>query len=170
LLSRLGSRKIRFFIAKINTGDLVFLKNLLEAGLIAPIIDRRYSLSETADALRYREAGHAKGKVVIAIEHTDELQGTVTLRAALTSTNRWRASYSLAAVAVVSLVLVPLDLACAILTIESVNPDYCDLDLWTRPGSPCRASLVQTSRSTILVKLGVSVFRESAHPDNRHPD
>ncbi len=68
LLSRLGSKKIRFFIAKINTNDLVFLKDLLEAGGIAPVIDRRYSLSEAAEALRYRETGHAKGKVVIAIE------------------------------------------------------------------------------------------------------
>jgi NADPH:quinone reductase-like Zn-dependent oxidoreductase len=75
LLSRLGNKKIRFFIAKLNTRDLVFLKDLLEAGVIAPIIDRRYPLSETANALRYREAGHAKGKVVIAIGHTDELQG-----------------------------------------------------------------------------------------------
>jgi NADPH:quinone reductase-like Zn-dependent oxidoreductase len=73
LLSRLGSKKIRFFIAKINTKDLVFLKDLLEAGAIAPVIDRRYPLSEAAEALRYRETGHAKGKVVIVIEYTSEL-------------------------------------------------------------------------------------------------
>ncbi len=73
LLSRPGSKKIRFFIAKINTKDLVFLKDLLEAGGIAPVIDRRYPLSEAAEALRYREAGHANGKVVIAIEHTGGL-------------------------------------------------------------------------------------------------
>jgi NADPH:quinone reductase-like Zn-dependent oxidoreductase len=75
LISRIGSKKIRFFIAKINTKDLVFLKDLLEAGGIAPVIDRRYPLSEAAEAVRYREAGHANGKVVIAIEHTSELQG-----------------------------------------------------------------------------------------------
>ncbi|MGA8594233.1 MAG: NAD(P)-dependent alcohol dehydrogenase [Bryobacteraceae bacterium] len=75
LLTRLGSKKIRFFIAKINTKDLVFLKDLLEARGIAPVIDRRYPLSEAAEALRYREAGHASGKVVIAIEPTGELQG-----------------------------------------------------------------------------------------------
>jgi len=68
LLSRLGSKKMRFFIAKINTNDLVLLKDLLESGALAPVIDRRYPLSEAAEALRYREAGHAKGKVVIAIE------------------------------------------------------------------------------------------------------
>ncbi len=75
VLSRLGSKKIRFFIAKISTKDLVFLKDLLETGRIAPVIDRRYPLSEAAEALRYREAGHASGKVVIAIEPTGELQG-----------------------------------------------------------------------------------------------
>ena len=75
LLSRLGSKKIRFFIAKINSKDLVLLKDLLEAGKIAPVIDRCYPLSEAAEALRYREAGHAKGKVVISIEHTRHLQG-----------------------------------------------------------------------------------------------
>jgi NADPH:quinone reductase-like Zn-dependent oxidoreductase len=75
LLSQIGSKKIRFFIAKINTKDLVFLKDLLEAGGIAPVIDRRYPLSEAAEALRYREGGHAHGKVVIVIEHTSELQG-----------------------------------------------------------------------------------------------
>jgi len=74
LLSRFGSKKIRFFIAKINTKDLVFLKDLLEAGEIAPVIDRRYPLSDAAEALRYREAGHAKGKVVITIEHMSQLQ------------------------------------------------------------------------------------------------
>jgi NADPH:quinone reductase-like Zn-dependent oxidoreductase len=73
LLSRFGSKKTRFFIAKINTNDLVFLKDLLEAGVIAPVIDRRYPLSEAAEAVRYRETGHAKGKVVVAIEHTSEL-------------------------------------------------------------------------------------------------
>jgi NADPH:quinone reductase-like Zn-dependent oxidoreductase len=73
LLSRLGNKKMRFFIPKINTNDLVFLKDLLEAGVIAPVIDRRYSLSEAAEALRYRETGHAKGKVVLAIEHASEL-------------------------------------------------------------------------------------------------
>ena len=75
LLSRLGSKKIRFFIAKINAKDLVFLKDLLEAGEIVPVIDRWYPLSETAEALRYREAGHAKGKVVISIAGTGHLRG-----------------------------------------------------------------------------------------------
>jgi NADPH:quinone reductase-like Zn-dependent oxidoreductase len=71
LLSRIGSKKMRFFIAKINTGDLVLLKDLLEAGRIVPVIDRRYPLSEVAEAIRYREEGHAQGKVVITIANSE---------------------------------------------------------------------------------------------------
>jgi NADPH:quinone reductase-like Zn-dependent oxidoreductase len=69
LLSWIGRKKIRFFIAKINGRDLRILKDLLEAGRIVPVIDRRYPLDEVAEALRYREEGHAQGKVVITIHH-----------------------------------------------------------------------------------------------------
>ena len=69
LLSRIGSKKARFFIAKIDPKDLVFLKDLLEAGKVVPVIDRRYPLSATAEALRYLAEGHAQGKVVITVEH-----------------------------------------------------------------------------------------------------
>ena len=44
------------------------LKDLLEAGKVVPIIDRRYPLSDVAEALRYLEEGHARGKVVISVE------------------------------------------------------------------------------------------------------
>jgi NADPH:quinone reductase-like Zn-dependent oxidoreductase len=70
VLSRMGSKKMRFFIAKMNTKDLVVLKDLLEAGKVVPVIDRRYPLSDAAEALRYREEGHAQGKVVITVEHS----------------------------------------------------------------------------------------------------
>jgi NADPH:quinone reductase-like Zn-dependent oxidoreductase len=50
-----------------NKKDLVFLKELLEAGKVVPVIDRRYPLSEVADALRYLEDGHARGKVIITV-------------------------------------------------------------------------------------------------------
>ena len=73
LLSRIGSKKMRFFIAKVNTKDLVFLKDLLEAGKVVPVIDRRYPLSDAAEALRYREEGHAQGKVVITARMQDQL-------------------------------------------------------------------------------------------------
>ncbi len=74
LLSRIGYMKMRFFIAKINGRDLRLLKDLLEAGKIVPIIDRRYPLGEVAEALRYREEGHAQGKVVITIHHGKDVQ------------------------------------------------------------------------------------------------
>ena len=46
---------------------LLFVKELLEAGSITPVIDRCYPLAEAAEALRYLEAGHARGKVVITL-------------------------------------------------------------------------------------------------------
>jgi NADPH:quinone reductase-like Zn-dependent oxidoreductase len=73
LLSRIGSRKTRFFIAKMNTEDLAILKDLLEAEKIVPVIDRRYPLGEVSEALRYREAGHAQGKIVITVNHSDDV-------------------------------------------------------------------------------------------------
>lgn len=59
---------MRFLIAKINRTDLVVLGDLLAAGKIVPVIDRRYALRDVAEAVRYLEAGHAKGKVVITVE------------------------------------------------------------------------------------------------------
>ena len=47
--------------------DLAFIKELFEAGKVVPIIDRRYPLNETAEALRYFGEGHARGKVVITV-------------------------------------------------------------------------------------------------------
>ena len=51
-----------------NQEDLAILEELFEAGKVVPVIDRRYPLSETAEALRYLEEGHARGKVVITME------------------------------------------------------------------------------------------------------
>jgi NADPH:quinone reductase-like Zn-dependent oxidoreductase len=67
LLSRTGHKKMVFFIANINQKDLAFLKDLLEAGKVVPIIDRRYPLSDAAGALRYLAEGHAQGKVVLTV-------------------------------------------------------------------------------------------------------
>jgi NADPH:quinone reductase-like Zn-dependent oxidoreductase len=69
ILSRMGSKKTCFFIANINQKDLVALKELLEAGRVVSVIDRRYPLSDAAEALRYLEEGHAQGKVVLSVEH-----------------------------------------------------------------------------------------------------
>lgn len=62
-----GSKKMRSVSAKPNKNDLVFLASLLEKGKIKPIIDRRYSLDKTADAMNYLSQGHSSGKVVINI-------------------------------------------------------------------------------------------------------
>jgi NADPH:quinone reductase-like Zn-dependent oxidoreductase len=65
-VSRTGSKKIGLMeTAKPNKIDLVFIKELLEADKIVPVIDRTYPLSEVPEALRYLEKGHAKGKDVI---------------------------------------------------------------------------------------------------------
>jgi NADPH:quinone reductase-like Zn-dependent oxidoreductase len=72
LLSLIGSKKTCFFIANINQKDLVFLKDLLEAGKVVPVIDRRYALSDAAEALRYLEERHAQGKIVITVEHGND--------------------------------------------------------------------------------------------------
>src|SRR5438270_1642965 len=68
VISMTGRQKMGSMgVAKPNQKDLVFMKELLEAGKVKPVIDRRYPLGETAEAIRYLEAGHAKGKVVIMV-------------------------------------------------------------------------------------------------------
>jgi NADPH:quinone reductase-like Zn-dependent oxidoreductase len=62
-----SSRKAVFFIAKFNKEDMETLRELAESGTITPVIDRRYELSELADALRYLGEGHARGKVVVTV-------------------------------------------------------------------------------------------------------
>lgn len=69
LLSRIGSKKMCFYIANINKTDLVLLKDFLAAGKIVPVIDRHYPLSDVAEALRYLGEGHAQGKVIITLQH-----------------------------------------------------------------------------------------------------
>jgi len=72
VISRTGRQKMGFMgIAKINQQDLVFVKELLEAGKVVPVIERSYPLGETAEALRYLEEGHARGKVVITVDQDD---------------------------------------------------------------------------------------------------
>jgi len=52
---------------KPNKDDLQFLKELIEAGKVKPVIDRTYPLREVPEAIRYLEEGHARGKVVITV-------------------------------------------------------------------------------------------------------
>jgi NADPH:quinone reductase-like Zn-dependent oxidoreductase len=62
-----SSRKAVFFMAKFNGPDMAVLRELVEAGKVKPVIDRRYELSEIADALRYMGEGHVQGKIVITV-------------------------------------------------------------------------------------------------------
>jgi NADPH:quinone reductase-like Zn-dependent oxidoreductase len=61
------SQKVVFFISQNKKDDMVALHDLLEAGKVTPVIDRRYELSEVPDAFRYLGEGHARAKVVITV-------------------------------------------------------------------------------------------------------
>jgi NADPH:quinone reductase-like Zn-dependent oxidoreductase len=67
VLSGFVSQKMTSFTVKANKEDLQFLKQLIEAGTLTPVIDRTYPLSGVPEAIRYLEGGHAQGKVVITI-------------------------------------------------------------------------------------------------------
>ncbi len=66
-MSETGGKRMGGVSAKIDQKDLGLIKELIEAGKVKPIIDRRYPLSEAAEALRYLGTGHARGKVVITM-------------------------------------------------------------------------------------------------------
>jgi len=67
VLSRFIDQKLTTFVSSENHQDLIVLKGLIEAGKVTPVIDRTYSLGETADAIRYLEQGRAQGKVAITV-------------------------------------------------------------------------------------------------------
>jgi NADPH:quinone reductase-like Zn-dependent oxidoreductase len=66
-VSMFGSKKLGNLMANSDQKDLNFIKGLIEAGKVKPVIDRRYALSDVAEALQYYAKGHARGKVVITI-------------------------------------------------------------------------------------------------------
>jgi len=68
LLSRFVDQKFVRYGTTLNKEDLTVLSDLMRTGKVTPVIDRSYKLSETAEAMRYFEEGHARGKVVITVE------------------------------------------------------------------------------------------------------
>lgn len=75
LRSKIGDKKVGLMgTAQIKQKDLVSLRELLEAGKVTPVIDRRYSLREVPEAIRYLEAKHARGKVVITVVQNDKIE------------------------------------------------------------------------------------------------
>ncbi len=68
VLSRFVSQKFVPLLARPSKEDLTVMRELMAAGKVTPVIDRRYRLSEVPEAIRYLEEGHARGKVVITFE------------------------------------------------------------------------------------------------------
>ncbi len=71
LMSNKGGKKMGGVSAKRSQKDLLILKELLEAGKLVPVIDRCFPFREAIDAMRYIDAGHAKGKVVVTVGHNN---------------------------------------------------------------------------------------------------
>ncbi len=72
VLSWFVSQNFVMFIARSRKEDLTIMHELMKAGKVTPIIDKRYSLGEVPEAIRYLEERHARGKVVITLEHADQ--------------------------------------------------------------------------------------------------
>ncbi|HXL82484.1 MAG TPA: NAD(P)-dependent alcohol dehydrogenase [Pyrinomonadaceae bacterium] len=72
LLSRFVRQKFVRYGTKTDKEDLKLLSDLMQTGKVTPVIDRTYKLRETAEAMRYFEEGHARGKVVITVEHGEQ--------------------------------------------------------------------------------------------------
>ena len=67
LKTRFRSQKFAFFVAKITTDDLSFMRELIEAGKVRSVVEKTYDLDEARDALAYLGQGHARGKIVIKV-------------------------------------------------------------------------------------------------------
>jgi len=68
--SRFVDQKFQSYVTKTNQADLKFLSDLMTEGKVTPFVEKTYPLNQTADALRYFEEGHARGKLVITIPAT----------------------------------------------------------------------------------------------------
>jgi NADPH:quinone reductase-like Zn-dependent oxidoreductase len=71
ILSKFVDQKFGMMLADLNKDDLAALGALMQSGKLIPVIDRRYKLSEAAEALRYLEKGHARGKVILTVNAAD---------------------------------------------------------------------------------------------------
>jgi len=67
LLSPFVSQQMGMMLADANQKDLTILADLMQSGKVKPVIDRTYRLDQVAEAMRYLEQGHARGKVVITV-------------------------------------------------------------------------------------------------------
>jgi NADPH:quinone reductase-like Zn-dependent oxidoreductase len=68
IVSRFVSQKMIFMLAQANKEDMDVLRDMMQAGKLTPVIDRRYKLEQIAEAIGYLEQGHARGKVIITVE------------------------------------------------------------------------------------------------------
>ncbi|MCH8336115.1 MAG: zinc-binding dehydrogenase [Proteobacteria bacterium] len=68
LMSPFVDQEFVMILAQLHQDDLAILGDLMQAGIVTPVIDRRYRLSEVPAAIRYSEEGHAQGKIIIDME------------------------------------------------------------------------------------------------------
>jgi NADPH:quinone reductase-like Zn-dependent oxidoreductase len=67
IAKRFTTQEMRMMLADMNSKDLTFLADLIQAGKLKPVIDRTYALSQLPEAMRYLEEGHARGKIVLTV-------------------------------------------------------------------------------------------------------
>ena len=68
IMSPFVSQELILILARLRQEDLKFISDLMQAGKVTPVIDRRYALDEVPDAIRYSEEGHARGKIIIDLQ------------------------------------------------------------------------------------------------------
>jgi NADPH:quinone reductase-like Zn-dependent oxidoreductase len=72
LMSPFISQKMGMMLAEIRQDDLTKMSDLMQAGKVTPVIDRTYPLSQIREAMKYLEAGHARGKVILTVEQENK--------------------------------------------------------------------------------------------------